>query len=380
MIYMDNSATTFPKPFPVREEIARAFSVYGANPGRSGYAMSMDTAEMVYACRQKLADIFSVKEPEFVILQPNCTQALNTVIKGVLKKGDHVVISDLEHNAVVRPLEGMKKKGVSYTVAKTFETEPEKTISSFEKAIKRNTKLIICTHASNVFGIRLPIEKIAKMAHSKGVKICVDCAQTGGVLPIYVEEGGIDFLCGAGHKGLYGPMGTGFLIMRKRELLDTLIEGGTGTDSISIVQPNEIPERYESGTQNIPGIIGLKEGIRFVENKGVENIYKEEMELISYLYEELEKMNNIKLYTKEPEKPHFVPVLSFNVEGIHSEDIGDILAHKEIAVRCGLHCAPFAHKKKGTLETGTVRVSPSVFTTLKDIDTLIQEIKAIDLK
>lgn len=380
MIYMDNSATTFPKPFPVREEIARAFSVYGANPGRSGYAMSMDTAEMVYACRQKMADIFSVKEPEFVILQPNCTQALNTVIKGVLKKGDHVVISDLEHNAVVRPLEGMKKKGVSYTVAKTFETELEKTISSFEKAIKRNTKLIICTHASNVFGIRLPIEKIAKMAHSKGVKICVDCAQTGGVLPIYVEEGGIDFLCGAGHKGLYGPMGTGFLIMRKRELLDTLIEGGTGTDSISIVQPNEIPERYESGTQNIPGIIGLKEGIRFVENKGVENIYKEEMELISYLYEELEKMNNIKLYTKEPKKPHFVPVLSFNVEGIHSEDIGDILAHKEIAVRCGLHCAPFAHKKKGTLETGTVRVSPSVFTTLKDIDTLIQEIKAIDLK
>ncbi len=368
MIYLDNSATTFPKPQSVREAMGRALRDFGANPGRSGYEMSVRTTGAVYDCRRCIAEFFGAKGPECVIFQSNCTQALNLVVKGTLQPGDHVVVSDLEHNAVMRPLTALRERGVSYTAAETFPGDNDTTLDSFRKAMTSKTRLVVCTHASNVFGIRLPVERIAALCHQYGAKICVDCAQTAGLLPIDVEQGGLDFVCTAGHKGLYGPMGTGLLILRDPESAPApLIEGGTGTLSKSFLMPEDPPERFEAGTLNVPGILGLRAGVEFVKRRTPEVILRGEMEKIGYLYDRLAAMPFITLYTDRPREPYFVPVLSFNAAGKTSEEVGRLLAKTGVAVRSGLHCAPLAHQKMGT-EEGTVRVSPSVFTRREELD------------
>ena len=372
MIYLDNSATTYPKPQGVRQAMHRALVEYGANPGRSGYGMCLRTTQAVYECRKLAADFFGAAGPECVLFQPSCTQALNLVLKGALKAGDHVVVSDLEHNAVMRPLTALASRGITYTVAKVVSGDNDATLESFRKALGPKTKLVVCTMASNVFGIRVPVERITALAHQYGVKVCVDAAQGAGLIPIHRGESGIDYLCCAGHKGLYGPMGTGLLVLREpEELLGTLVEGGTGTQSRNLQQPEEVPERYESGTQNVPGILGLGAGIEFVRRRGPERICREELQKLRYLHGRLSKMGKVTLYTPPPEEPWFVPVLSFNLDGVPSERTGEFLAKGGIAVRCGLHCAPLAHEKLGTLETGTVRVSPSVFTRKEDMDALV---------
>ena len=372
MIYLDNSATTYPKPQGVRQAMHRALVEYGANPGRSGYGMCLRTTQAVYECRKLAADFFGAAGPECVLFQPSCTQALNLVLKGALKPGDHVVVSDLEHNAVMRPLTALASRGITYTVAKVVPGDNDATLESFRKALGPKTKLVVCTMASNVFGIRVPVERITALAHQYGVKVCVDAAQGAGLIPIHIGESGIDYLCCAGHKGLYGPMGTGLLVLREpEELLGTLVEGGTGTQSRNLQQPEEVPERYESGTQNVPGILGLGAGIEFVRRRGPERICREELQKLRYLHGRLSKMGKVTLYTPPPEEPWFVPVLSFNLDGVPSERTGEFLAKGGIAVRCGLHCAPLAHEKLGTLETGTVRVSPSVFTRKEDMDALV---------
>ena len=376
MIYLDNSATTYPKPLAVKNRINLAMKQFAANPGRSGYAMSMNTAEEVYACRRDAANFFGADSVECVWFQPSCTQALNVVIKGILQAGDHVVISDLEHNAVMRPIEAMKAKGVACTVAQTYAGQPEKTVQSFCNAMQDNTKLVVCMHASNVFGIRLPVAEIAEAAHARGAQICVDCAQTAGVLPIHMQRDHFDYLCIAGHKGLYGPMGTGMLLAREGTQLQTLIEGGTGTSSRELIQPQEWPERFESGTQNIWGIAGLRAGIHFVRQVGVNNIRQKEWGHIATLYNSLSHMSKAILYTEQPADPFFVPVLSFTIKGITSEDVGAYLAQHNIAVRCGLHCAPAAHEKMGT-DDGTIRVSPSYFTKENEIKLFLQAIRKI---
>lgn len=372
MIYLDNSATTYPKPQGVRQAMHRALVEYGANPGRSGYGMCLRTTQAVYECRKLAADFFGAAGPECILFQPSCTQALNLVLKGALKAGDHVVVSDLEHNAVMRPLTALASRGITYTVAKVVPGDNDATLESFRKALGPKTKLVVCTMASNVFGIRVPVERITALAHQYGVKVCVDAAQGAGLIPIHIGESGIDYLCCAGHKGLYGPMGTGLLVLREpEELLGTLVEGGTGTQSRNLQQPEEVPERYESGTQNVPGILGLGAGIEFVRRRGPERICREELQKLRYLHGRLSKMGKVTLYTPPPEEPWFVPVLSFNLDGVPSERTGEFLAKGGIAVRCGLHCAPLAHEKLGTLETGTVRVSPSVFTRKEDMDALV---------
>ncbi len=378
MIYLDNSATSFPKPLQVRETMARALQMYAANPGRSGYSMSVRTTQAVYECRRCAAELFGANGPECVVFQPNCTQALNLVIKGLLKNGDHVVVSDLEHNAVMRPLSEMAKQGVTYTVARITPADSVATMDAFRKAMGPNTRLVVCTQASNVFGIRVPVERIAALCHQYGAKICVDCAQSAGLIPIDLEDSGIDYLCCAGHKGLYGPMGTGMLIFRDPEdRLATLVEGGTGTQSRSMLQPEDPPERYESGTLNVPGILGLRAGMEFVKRKGPENIWREEMGKTALLYDRLSQIPGVKLYTPAPSMPWFLPVLSFNLEGMPSETVGDKLARAGVAVRCGLHCAPMAHDKMGTGEIGTVRMSPSAFTRREEIEAAAARVKAI---
>lgn len=377
MIYLDNAATTWPKPVQVREAVQRALREYGANPGRSGYEMSMRTTQAVYECRRCAAELFGAQGPECVVFQPSCTQALNLVLKGFLKSGDHVVVSDLEHNAVMRPLTVLREMGVSFSAAQVTPCDNDATVEAFRRAMAPNTKLVVCTQASNVFGIRVPVERIAALCHQYGAKICVDCAQSAGIVPINVTESGIDYLCCAGHKGLYGPMGTGMLIFRDpQDRLATLVEGGTGTQSRSLLQPDDPPERYESGTQNVPGILGLRAGMEFVKKMGPENIWKREMEKTVLLYDRLSRIPGVRLYTERPRRPYFLPVLSFNIEGMPSEQAGERLAKMGVAVRCGLHCTPTAHDKMGTDE-GTVRMSPSVFTRREEIEAAAARVRAI---
>lgn len=378
MIYLDNSATTYPKPPAVGQAVSQALRQFGANPGRGGFAMSMRTGQAVYQCRETAARLFGATGPECVVFQPSCTQALNLVMKGCLQPGDHVVVSDMEHNAVMRPLAALKERGISFTAAAVTPGDSDATLQAFRGAMNSKTKLLVCTQASNVFGLRVPVERLAALCHQYGAKICVDAAQSAGVIPISLADSGIDYLCCAGHKGLFGPMGTGLLIFRDSgDKLATLVEGGTGTQSLSPLQPDDPPERYEPGTQNVPGILGLRAGMDFVLRQGPEKIYRDEMGKISYLYGRLAKLPQVELYTPPPQMPWFMPVLSFNVKGLPSEEVGSILARRDIAVRCGLHCAPAAHTKMGTRERGTVRVSPSIFTRREELDVLTRSVSAI---
>ena len=381
MIYLDNAATTWPKPPQVYEAVNRAMRVYGANPGRSGHAMSTAAAEEMYRCREAAAQLFHAPGPECVAFTLNCTEAVNMVLKGRLKPGDHVVVSCLEHNAVMRPLQKLsEERGVTFTQAQVVPGDNDATVDAFRKAFRANTALVFCTHASNVWGIRLPVERIAALAKEYGIPMAVDCAQSAGVLPINMQDSGISWLCIAGHKGLYGPMGTGMLIASSTSGLDTLIEGGTGTESRLMRQPDSWPERMESGTPNLPGIAGLRAGIEFVKKKGTERIYQHELKLTASLYDRLSQMPGVILYTERPQAPYYAPVLSFNIRGIPSEEAGRLLDQKGFAVRPGLHCAPAAHTFAGTSDLGAVRVCPSAFTTPNEIASFAHAVANISSK
>lgn len=363
MIYLDNAATTFPKPLSVRKAVDSAFG-YSANPGRAGHKLSIKASEKIYDCRNGLCKFFNCGNPENVILTSGCTVSLNTVIKGVLSKGDHVVISSLEHNSVVRPLEKLNSLGIiAYDVAKVYEGDDDRTIDSFRKLIKDNTKLVVCTHASNVFGVKLPVEKICTLCHFYGVLFCLDVAQTAGVVNINIDEFSPDFVCGAGHKGLYGPMGTGFLIINTENIPSSLCEGGTGSGSSELSQPSMLPDRFESGTQNLTGFAGLSAGIDFVNGKGVDNLLRHELGIVTSIYDKFADMKGIELYTSRPDEYGYVPLLSFNVTDMHSEEVAEYLnKHFDIYVRAGLHCSPLAHRSYNTQDRGTVRICPSAFT------------------
>ncbi len=378
MIYFDNGATTFPKPFSVRKAVNDAMSNYGANPGRSGHIMSVKSSEIMFSCRENAAKLFGSANPENVIFTLNCTSALNTVIKGILKSGDHAVISSLEHNAVVRPLEALKKNKIEYSVAKCVPYDEEQTIENFRNEFKANTKLVICTHASNVFGVKLPIERIAALCRINGILFCVDAAQSAGIADINLSDSCIDFLCTAGHKGLYGPMGTGLLIINSETTPDSLIQGGTGSDSANLNQPEILPDKYESGTPNLPGIAGLNAGIKFVLNRKPNKIYNSELSLAKTLYEKLKRTENVILYTHIPDINNSVPVISFNIKDTESETVAKILNDNyNIAVRAGLHCAPLAHKSFGTQNTGTVRAVVSAFTDKNDVIYFANAVRSI---
>lgn len=378
MIYFDNAATTYPKPRMVREAMARALIESGANPGRSGHTMSLRTADRIYRCREQAAAMFGLREPENVVFTLNCTHAVNTVLHGVLRRGDHVVTSDLEHNAVMRPLYSLAEEGViSYTAAQVCEGDFEKTAENFQKAIRKNTRMIICMHASNVFGTVLPIAQIARLAHEHGLLFAVDAAQSAGILPIDMAALGVDFLCMPGHKGLYGPMGTGLLLCADGEAIRPLVEGGTGSLSAHLYQPSILPDKLESGTGNTPGVLALSAGLDFVQTIGAHSIAEHELSLVRELYGALAATDHVRLYTQMPEQGKHAPLLSFNLAGLHSEETAARLNQDGIAVRAGLHCAPCAHSACGTSETGTVRIAPSYFTSKKDLYELIKSVRKI---
>ena len=377
MIYLDNAATTYPKPQSVIKAVDDALKK-SANPGRSGHTLSQSTAISVYEVREKLKDMFSAPAVENVVFTLNCTHAINYVLKGLIKSGDRIVTSSFEHNAVMRPLEKLKKQGVHIDIAEAYPDDKEATIRSFSRLINTNTKLVICTAASNVIGLKMPIKEIGMMCKQFGISFCVDAAQLAGVCDINMKECNIDYLCIAAHKGLYAPMGTGVLITKDNRL-DTIIEGGTGTASIMLDQPNDLPEMLESGTINVPGIIGLGAGIDFVKSKGFDKIYNHEMGLVKRLYKQLKSTPGVKLYTPEPDD-NYAPVLSFNINGLNSVDSASKLNSLGFATRAGLHCAPFAHKRIGTIESGTVRICPSVFTSGQDIDKFAAAVRQISAK
>ena len=374
MIYLDNSATSFPKPKNVVDAVNDAILNYG-NYGRSSYKMALETTEKVFECRKKVAKFFNAKSIENVIFTYNCTMAINMAIKGLAKKGSHFIISDLEHNAVLRPLETLKMQGIcDYSIAK-IETDVYKTIQNFEKCINKNTVAIICTGASNVFGLVTPYRMIGALAHRYKLKFIFDAAQIAGIKRIDMKKDNIDILCCAGHKGLYGPSGIGLLVLNDDVDLMTIIEGGTGSNSMNFLQPDFLPDKLESGTPNIVGIIGLSSGIDFVESKGIENIYNHEMRLIKCLYNNLQINRNIKIYTDLSDfKKTYVPILALNVNNIPSDKAAELLSEQDICVRGGLQCAPLAHKKLNTEKTGVVRISPSIFTKKIQIDFTINSL------
>lgn len=374
MIYLDNSATSFPKPKNVVDAVNDAILNYG-NYGRSSYKMALETTEKVFECRKKVAKFFNAKSIENVIFTYNCTMAINMAIKGLAKKGSHFIISDLEHNAVLRPLETLKVQGVcDYSIAK-IETDVYKTIQNFEKCINKNTVAIICTGASNVFGLITPYRMIGALAHRYKLKFIFDAAQIAGIKRIDMKKDNIDILCCAGHKGLYGPSGIGLLVLNDDVDLMTIIEGGTGSNSMNFLQPDFLPDKLESGTPNIVGIIGLSSGIDFVESKGIENIYNHEMRLIKCLYNNLQINRNIKIYTDLSDfKKNYVPILALNIKNIPSDNAAELLSEQDICVRGGLQCAPLAHKKLNTEKTGVVRISPSIFTKKIQIDFTINSL------
>ncbi len=375
MIYLDNAATTGRKPQQVINAVSTALSKYSANPGRSGHALSESAAMLVYSARERVADFFGA-EPSEVVFTLNCSLSLNMAIKGMVKKGDHVIISSYEHNAVLRPVYKLAEDGViELDIAKVIVGDNEATYRSFEHLIRSNTKLIICTHASNVTGEIMPIRALCKLCREKGITFIVDAAQTAGIIPIDMSDG-IDYLCVAAHKGLYAPMGTGILICKK-PLNDTIIEGGTGTFSNMLKQPKDMPERLESGTLNVPGIAGIKAGIDFLETQGLKKIHRHEISLLQTLYDGLYTLPGVRLYTARPTADKYAPVLSFNVEGKNSMETAAHLSKNGIAVRAGLHCAVLAHKTLGTVDVGTVRVCPSVYNTKTDVLSLLKAIKTL---
>ncbi len=293
------------------------------------------------------------------------------------KQGDHFIISNLEHNAVARPIYMLSKKGIITYDIFEFSYDEEETLKNIKKLIKQNTKAIVCMHASNVFGCVLPIEKIGKLAKENGLYFIVDAAQSAGILDIDAKRDNIDILCAPGHKGLYAPMGTGFIVLGNNVKLDTLIEGGTGTLSMQLLQPELMPERLESGTLNNIGICGLGAGIDFVNNKGVNNIYKHENLVVSFLYEQIKKNDNITLYTPPFSDVFQAPILSFNFKDYSSEKTASLLSQKNIATRAGFHCSKLAHTSFNTGNRGTVRLSPSVFTSFAECEKIINTLKKL---
>ena len=366
MIYLDNAATTFPKPTCVLNAIQNCMSCFAANPGRGAHPLSMRAAEALFDARETVANFFGA-DPARTIFTANCTHAINYALKGVLKKGDHVIISSLEHNAVFRPLYQMQKHGlISFDVAEVVPNDDEQTLRNFVSCINERTRMIFCTHVSNVFGTELPIRKLGALAHKNGLLFGVDAAQSAGVFPLQMQTDGIDLLCVPGHKGLFGPMGTGALLFGENVAPVSIIEGGTGSLSMQAEQPIEYPDRLESGTVNLPGIVGLAAGIHFLNHAGAcASVHEKEAYLTNTLKEDLSVIRGVRQFDNVQKQN--ASLLSFVINGISVEEAAEQLGKRGFAVRAGFHCAALAHTSMGTAETGTIRVSPGFFNTKKQI-------------
>ena len=376
MIYFDNAATTFPKPEEVYAAVDDCMRRYCANPGRGGHKLSLQSGRVLLEARELLAELFNTDSTESIVLTHNATEALNLALKGYLKKGSHVITTSMEHNSVMRPLKALEKLGIEASIVQCNK-EGELNIVDVEKEIRKETVLIASTHASNVVGTILPIGDIGALAKAYELDFLVDASQTAGVYEIDVEEMNISMLAFTGHKSLMGLQGTGGLYIRNGLILEPMKEGGTGSMSESLYQPDIMPDRFESGTHNTPGIAGLCAGVRFIRDTGINIIREHEIELMKHFIDGLLRIRNVKVYgTKDVNKQ--VPVVSMNIGDIGSSEISYILDQTfDIATRSGLHCAPVAHNTMGTLEQGTVRFSFGYFNTKEQIETALSAIEQI---
>ncbi len=377
LVYLDNSATSWPKPEGVIEAIRKAIEKYGANPGRSGHKLAIEAARIIYEAREALAELFGLEDPERIILTKNVTEALNLVLYGFLKPGDHVITSSMEHNSVMRPLRDLERKGIEVTQIRASdkgEIDPQEVL----KNIRKNTKLVVLVHISNVTGTIMPVEEILKIAKDHGIPLLLDAAQSAGTIPINLKELPVDLLAFTGHKGLFGPQGTGGLVINTKgleEKIEPLMRGGTGSKSEEEEQPEFLPDKYESGTPNTPGIAGLGEGVRFILKEGINRIMEKKEKLTLKLLEGLKEIKGVKLYGPlDPKKQ--IGIVSFNLEGKSPSELSHLLDEKyNILSRPGLHCAPSAHKTIGTFPFGTVRLSIGYFNTEEEIEYTLRAIK-----
>ena len=371
-IYLDNAATSFPKPKEVATAVYDFMVNNGTSSGRGSYKKAMQSDYIVYECRKLIGKLFNFDNPKKVIFTSNVTDSLNIAMRGILKENDHVITSSLEHNAVWRCLKTLERdikiKIDTVECSKDGITNPQ----DIKKYIKKDTALIVFTQASNVLGTIQPIREIGAIAREHNIPFLVDSAQSAGAMKIDVKEDNIDILAFTGHKSLLGPMGTGGLIINTDIDIKPLKAGGTGGDSAYEYQPDYYPNHLETGTSNVSGIAGLREAIKFLNKEGIENIHNKEKELTKYALEKLETVKDIEIYgPKDCEK--MLSVISFNIKDKRPEDVGSILDQKyDIMLRAGLHCAPTAHSVIGTKERGTLRIGLGYFNEKEDIDKLVE--------
>jgi len=381
IIYFDNAATTWPKPKSVIESMALFNETIGANPGRSGHRLSIEAARVVYSARELIAGLINAPDPLNIVLTKNATEALNCCLLGLLKSGDHVITSSMEHNSVMRPLRFLEKHGVAISIvpcSSSGQIDPD----DINRIIKKHTKVIVITHASNVTGTIMPIEEIAKVTKTHGVLFIVDAAQTIGNRMIDVKKLGIDILCFSGHKSLYGPQGTGGFYIRKgvEKNLSPIMMGGTGSASEFEEQPVFLPDKYESGTPNGIGLAGLAAGIRYILQVGIDKISENERATTEMFLDGLKSIDGVTYYGTHDSTMR-TSTVSFNIIGASPSDVSSELdEHYRIMARPGLHCAPSAHKTIGTFPEGTVRFSFGLFNTPDEIQYSLKAIEEISKK
>jgi cysteine desulfurase family protein len=372
MINFDNAATTFPKPEGVYRAAGEAMIKYGGNPGRSGHKLSIATSDKVYETREAAAEMFGAT-PENTAFTLNCTYALNIAVKGLVPPKSRVIISDLEHNAVARPTFAVAcKRNLSVL---HIDENDALTLKNIERRLTPQTKAVVMTLGSNITGQITPFREIGRLCNKRGIPFIADGAQAAGIIPISLRDDFINVLCIPGHKGLYGPAGTGLILTDGKYKIHPILQGGTGSASLALSQPDYMPDALESGTVNTSGIIALSEGIKYIKKMGYERIFSHETALCNRFIAGIKDNPNISVYRKANAK--YLPIVLFNIGDRDSAEVSEILSEHGFCLRGGLHCAGIAHKALGTAKTGGVRFSPGAFNTADEVDELIMTVNNI---
>lgn len=375
MIYMDNAATTMQKPQVVINAVVEAMNSMG-NAGRGAHAASLDASRTVYGTRNRLAKFLGAESPKQIVFTNNSTESLNTAIKGILEKGDHVITTEMEHNSVLRPLYEMQEQGVELTIIPANK-QGMICYDDFEKEIKENTKAIICTNASNLTGNMIDVKRVGEIAKKHNLLFIVDASQTAGVYPIDVQDMNIDILCFTGHKGLLGPQGTGGMYVKTEVQVKPLKCGGSGVDTYNKHHPEEMPTALEAGTLNGHGIAGLGAGVEYIEETGIDAIREKELAFMWKFYDAVKQIPNVKIYG-DFENRKRCPIVTLNIGDYDSSEVSDeLLMTYDISTRPGAHCAPLMHKALGTVEQGAVRFSFSHYNTEEEVEIAIQAIREL---